>query len=198
MKKTIGAFLTMAAWLCIPQAGVAGALITVDENGNAIGASGQGFLAFDPGPGGLNSVLNYKLPFAGVQGDIGLTDAGLPVAIIRFNGSGTLLIYSSNVDGFDALSDTPGPPMAFYPNFLSIAEVGSQANHSTMYTPFAEQPGYDPLAQPTYIFRDSMTLSILSDSVDTPESSTMVLLAMGLAFFALRIPRPNPAASSDT
>jgi hypothetical protein len=42
----------------------------VDEFGNGIGVIGPGFLAPDPGPGGLPSVLTYILPFAGTQGDV--------------------------------------------------------------------------------------------------------------------------------
>jgi len=33
--------------------------VTVDEDGNGIGTLGPGFLAPDPGPGGLGSVLTY-------------------------------------------------------------------------------------------------------------------------------------------
>ena len=88
-----------------------GPVIAFDEFGN--GAFGHGFFAPDPGPGGLNPVMTYNLPFPGVQGDVALREGGVSGPVfdyIRFNGNGTLLFYSDNVDGFDAPADTPGPP----------------------------------------------------------------------------------------
>src|SRR5437016_231553 len=37
--------------------------IAIDEFGHGIGTLGPGFLSNDPGPGGLNNVLTYNLPF---------------------------------------------------------------------------------------------------------------------------------------
>ena len=107
--------------------------ITVDENGNGTldfttgggcGAAAipiKGVLAPDPGPGGLPAVLTYNLlgPPSLVAGDVLLTDADLGGAVldvVRFNPAGTggnpayqasLVFYSDNAGGFDALGDTP-------------------------------------------------------------------------------------------
>lgn len=197
MKKVVGALLTIAACLCIPHAGFAGVLITVDENGNATGAIGQGFFSNDPGPGGLAPVLNYNLPLAGAQGDVGLLDAGITlVAIVRFNGNGTLIFYSSNMDGFDALSDTSTPPAAFYSNFISLTKNAS-GRDGTLYTPIPGQPGYDPIAQPTYDFITDGVVTIANvDAVGAAEPGTMALFAMALVFFALRTARSEAFASN--
>src|SRR5437867_532860 len=92
--------------------------VTVDENGNGVGTLGPGFLAPDPGPGGLPSVLTYDLPFAVTPGDVFLFDGLIFLDVIRFNNSAddgivlatdgspfTLVFYSDNVDGFDARSE---------------------------------------------------------------------------------------------
>ena len=42
--------------------------VTVDEDGNGICTLGPGFLAPDPGPGGLPSVLTYEDGATGIQG----------------------------------------------------------------------------------------------------------------------------------
>jgi hypothetical protein len=126
--------------------------LVFDEKGN--GAFGPGFLANDPGPGGLHAVLTYHLPFAGVPGDVLLTDAnagGAFLDVIRFNGNGTLIFYSDNVDGADSLADTPSPPSALYPNQTRIPEVGPEGNNGAFYTPGPNDPGFDP-SLPTYHF----------------------------------------------
>jgi hypothetical protein len=163
------------------------ALITVDENGN--GTIGGGSLRPDPGPGGLPSVLTYNLPFAATQGDVALSSTtepgfvGLPVVFdyIRFNGNGTLDFYSDNVPIADSLGDTPSPPLAFYPNLVTISEVGPEGNNSATYTPTAGQPGFDP-SGPTYHF--------ISDGVAAvPEPASIAILGAGLlgvAFFSRR------------
>jgi len=89
--------------------------------------------------------LTYRLPFAGVPGDVLLTDAdvaGNPfLDVIRFNGNGTLVFYSDNVGGVDALADTPSPPTALYPNQVRIPEVGPEGNNGALYTPPPGGPG---------------------------------------------------------
>jgi hypothetical protein len=171
----------VAAWLPLLVAGTAfaqGPVISFDEFGN--GAFGPGFLAPDPGPGGLNPVLTYNLPFAGVPGDVFLHDANEPgnpfLDVLRFNGNGTLVFYSDNIDGADAPGDTPAPPGAFYPNQVHIPEVGPEGNNGAIYTPLPGQPGFDPGFLPTYNF--------VSDGV-VPEPSTALLLAWGPALLAI-------------
>src|SRR3989442_8354446 len=124
--------------------------VTVDENGNGIGTLGPGFLAPDPGPGAHPLVLTYDLSFAPgavlTPGDVLLFDPnepGSPVLdVIRFNsffdGTGvaaldaspfTLVFYSDNIDGFDALADTVGLPGILYTNQARIPEVGPEGNN---------------------------------------------------------------------
>jgi hypothetical protein len=154
------------------------AILTFDENGN--GEFGPGVLQLDPGPGGLPfPVLTYRLPFAGVPGDVLLTDAdvaGNPfLDVIRFNGNGTLVFYSDNVGGVDALADTPSPPTALYPNQVRIPEVGPEGNNGAFYTPGPNDPGFDP-SLPTY--------HLISDS-PVPEPASVSLLAVGAALGGL-------------
>jgi hypothetical protein len=112
------------------------------------------YLAADPGPGGLASVLHYDLlnPPGLVSGDVLLQDGvGGPILdVVRFNAdevtpggnTGTLLFYSDNIDVFDSLGDTPSPPGALYPNNITILEVGDEVNNGAIYTPLAGQPGF--------------------------------------------------------
>ena len=147
-------------------------LITVDENGNGTvnGTPIRGNLGPDPGPGGLGSVLIYPLPFAGTQGDLKLLEpGGVFYDLVRFNGDGTLIFYSDNVDGFDAIADTPGPPGAFYANLVAADEVGPNNVNGSIYIPIPGNPGFDS-SQPIY--------TLVSDIV--PEPSTLVLLGVGL------------------
>jgi hypothetical protein len=147
--------------LCEPAC--AGMIIEVDENGNGIGTLGVGFLAPDPGPGGLPAVLTYRLPFAGTVGDAYLAEPIQALSdVIRFNGIGTLVFYSSSANGFDSPADTINPPGIPYANFSLLPEVDT----GTTYTPVPGQPGYDPTAQPTYVF--------VSDGV-VPEPPSVVL-----------------------
>jgi hypothetical protein len=153
------------------------AVLTFDENGN--GQFGPGVLQPDPGPGGLPAVLTYRLPFAGVVGDVLLTDAdvaGNPfLDVLRFNGNGTVAFYSDNIDGFDALADTASPPAALYPNQVRIPEVGPEGNNGAFYTPGPNDPGFDP-SLPTYHF--------ISDGT-VPEPASISLLGVGAALVGL-------------
>src|SRR5690349_13450007 len=134
-------FLTAAVLAASAAPARAAFIIMVDEFGNGIGTRGSGFFANDPGPGGLPNVLTYNLPFAGVQGDVLIVDTPgtPPLDVIRFNGDGTLIFYSDNVDGFDAPGDTPSPPGAFYTNVATIFETGPEGNAIAVYTPLQGQ-----------------------------------------------------------
>jgi hypothetical protein len=172
----------VSAGLCLSfllaSSASAGAIppLTFDENGN--GAFGPGIIAPDPGPGGLPAVLTYHLPFAGVPGDVLLTDADAGdnfLDALRFNGNGTLIFYSDNIGGVDALADTPSAPTALYPNQVRIPEVGPEGNNGAFYTPGPNNPGFDP-SLPTYHF--------ISDG-SVPEPASLSLLATGVVAGAL-------------
>jgi len=114
-----------------------------------------------------------------------LNDPGMGVLdIIRFNGDGTLIFYSDNIDGFDALADTPSPPFGLYANNITLTEVGPEGSNSAVYAPTAGQPGLGVVAgQPvTYVF--------LSDVL---EPGTMFLLGCGLTLLAVFLFGSSPA-----
>ncbi len=160
----------MLPLVCAGLAWGQAAPLVFDEQGH--GAFGPGVLARDPGPGGLPAVLTYQLPYAGLPGDVLLTDAnagGAVFDVIRFNGNGTLVFYSDNTDGFDNLADTPSPPGARLPNQFMVPEVGPEGNNGALYTPTPNQPGFDP-SNPTYFFQSDTPV---------PEPSSMVLATLG-------------------
>src|SRR5215467_14419597 len=129
--------------------------IIVDEFGTGIGTLGPGFIAPDPGPGGLPAVLTYLLPFAGVVGDVlmaGTSDGGAIFDVVRFNGNGTLIFYSDNVPTADAPADTPSPPGVLYTNRLTISEIGPEGDNRAVYTPLLGQPRLDVTFAPNYTF----------------------------------------------
>lgn len=167
--------LTFAVVALSCNCGLASTL-TFDEMGN--GTTGRGALAPDPAPGGLPAVLTYSLGFAVVPGDVLMLDSGFPLDVIRFNmpptgGPGTMLFYSDDVDGFDALADTVHAPFILYNNQVSIPEVGTESDNGALYTPGPNNPGFVAGA-------DSVTYHFISDSVPEPIWGGLPLFA-GLA-----------------
>lgn len=177
--------------------------ITIDENANGSVTGGESPVALssamqtDPGPGGLSSVLTYALPagFTVVPGDVHLTDAdfGTFLDVIRFNQivgavalPGSIAFYSDNVDGFDALADTSGPPGSAYTNLVSIPEVGPEGNNGALYTPTANQPGYVAGFLVTYHF--------ISDSA-VPEPATWAMMMLGFGAIGLAMRRRKVAVA---
>ncbi len=178
MYKRLFVFTIVLALLTLANAGQALAfqqpqyVFTVDENchGTLNGAQPlQCALGNDPGPGGLQNVMIYHLPgYTGTAGDVLLHDPDFHNAfldVVRFNGDGTLIFYSDNVDGFDDQADTFGPPSALYPNVMNIIE-------GNVYIPGPGQPGYDPEFGPVVFHLDS-------DVEGTPEPSTLLQLGLG-------------------
>ena len=140
-------------------------------------------------------MLTYDLPFAVTPGDVFLFDGLIFLDVIRFNNSAdggivlatdgspfTLVFYSDNVGGFDALADTRSPPFAFYANQVSLAEVGPEGNNGAFYTPQEGQPGYVELDGAAGI--QGFTYHFISDST-IPEPSSTALLSLGLAVLVL-------------
>jgi hypothetical protein len=168
-----GLFVSLA--LVMPASA---AIFSFDEFGN--GAFGPGVIQADPGPGGLGAVMTYRLPFAGVPGDVLLHDASVAgnpfLDVIRFNGNGTLVFYSDNTDGLDSPADTPSPPTALYANQVNLQEIGNEVNNGAVYTPGPNQPGFDP-SGPTY--------NLISDGTGAPEPASVSLMAVGAALGGL-------------
>jgi hypothetical protein len=188
--RWIGWAVLLGIAFVFPSGGADAVSITVDENGHGTLISDGGgvfsspfTLQNDPGPGGLNNVLTYSLlsPPALTAGDVQLSDAGAILDVVRFNpqevcsgGLGCLVFYSDNLDGFDALGDTSGPPLALYANRVTIPEIGTEANNGAIYTPTAGQPGFVPGFVVTY------TLTSDGTGVPVPEPASLALLGTGL------------------
>jgi hypothetical protein len=182
--------LVTALVIFAPRPGLADLLtpVIIDENGNGMAdfISLSAFIGNDPGPGGLNNVLIYQLPYAGVQGDVAVTDTspdcnGCTLDYIRFNGDGTLIFYSDNAPTFDSLADSPSPPGGSYLNQQTVLEIGPEDNNFALYTPLPGQPGYDGTFHPAYTF--------ISDSATVPEAGTLALLftaVVGLGILSAR------------
>lgn len=174
-------------------------VLTVDENGhgNINGFGAPQALPFalqnDPGPGGLPNILTYDMlnPPGLVSGDVLLQDGpGGPILdVVRFNanevcagggGTGCLLFYSDNVDGFDSLADTPGPPGQLYANNVTILEVGPEGHNGAIYIPLAGQPGFVAGASAPVEY------NLLSD---TPEPATWALMLVGVGMVGASLRR---------
>jgi PEP-CTERM motif len=183
--------------------------IRVDENGHGLFTNTAGFsgalpfaLQNDPGPGGAANVLTYSLlnPPGLTAGDVlfdapGTLEPGITFGgdVVRFNPSeicadgsvGCLAFYSDNVDGFDSLADTSGPPGALYANVAHVAEVGVEGNNYAIYTPIAGQPGFVAGAA------GPVTYVLISDA---PEPASLGIFLVGLAGLGLAWNRRHQAS----
>ncbi len=133
--------------------------------------------AWVPGPGswtGWAYVIRFNNSFF---------DGGVDIAAL--DGSPfTLVFYSDNSDGFDALADTVSPPGLLYPNIFSIAEIGPEGNNGAFYTPLPGQPGY--VEEDGVVGVAGVTYHFVSDGT-IPEPSSTALLALGLAILVLGV-----------
>ena len=135
-------------------------------------------------------MLIYTLPFLGVQGDVLIADVFFTFGdacnfavcdVVRFNGDGTLIFYSDNIDGFDAPADTTGKPATLYANqktcfdFFVCGEFGPEGNNRSIYTAAASEPGFNAAFAPTFIFIS-----------DVPEPGTWLLILGGGALLLVR------------
>ena len=178
------------------------ATITLRENGqgrfqnsNGFDQTLAGYLAPDPGPGGLSSALTYDLlnPPGLTAGDLLLTDPTTLLSdLIRFNpaestqsGTGALVFYS--ILGGSELADT-GFPTSLYTNTFTLAE--NQLGPTT-YTPLLGQPGYVAGAAGlvTYILYSDEIGSAVPDYANT--GLLMVFSLIALFLFA-RVAGTNP------
>lgn len=177
--------------------------ISVDEHGNSLfdspilgTATSPGVLAADPGPGGLAAALTYNLlgPPSLVLGDVLLIEPGSGNIsdVLRFNPANSatgypasLVFYSDNSDGIDALADT-GLPTNFYTNLVRIPEVGPEGLNGAIYTPTANQPGFIDGYAVTYRF--------VSDGA-IPEPGSLVLMGIGGAGLLATMARRRRSAA---
>ena len=164
-----------------------GPLITVDElgNGTFAGAVLPSGLKADPFSGIVT--LAYRLPFAGIPGEVLLFEPGPQTNvlsdIIRFDGQGFLYFFSerepTDVPPFDPadVPQFPSPIAALQQ--VSLLEVGPEGNNGAFYTP-GGGPGGDP-SNPSYQF--------ISD-VPEPSSGVLAMVGGGL-WLAARARRQN-------
>ena len=185
-RCALGAIL-LGLVLCGPASAV---LITIDEDGHGTvdGTPLPFFKGPDIGPGGLLSTLHYgpSLFLIGtVPGDVHLTEgagsAAVFLDVIRFNGDGTVIFYSDNLDGFDSLADTAAPPSIAYPNLVSIPEIGPEGDNGAFYTPGPGNPGFSPEFALTYHF-----VSDGEATADEPSPAALMLLGLGMLGFGFK------------
>lgn len=171
-KKTLGiaACIGMLATSATSVFGAPGAIFTLDEMGNGYSTSGAPLsftLALDPLSG--ISTLQYTLPFAGLIGDVLLTDPSNSQLsdVLRFDGNFHVFFFSEAGEG--QLADV-GLPTTFQANTFTVAETGTEgvSTHAS-YVPTANQPGYNPSVP-------GLGYNIISD---VPEPSAIILGSLG-------------------
>ena len=172
MKKTlvIAACIGTLAVSATSVFGQIGQIININESGSAYITSSQMFpytIGTDTFSG--LSTLEYTLPFAGVAGDVLLTEPGGSQLsdVLRFDGNSHVFFFSEVGGG--QLADV-GLPTTFQPNNVTVAESGTEeVSTYAYYTPTASEPGYKAAAPGT-------TYYIVSD---VPEPSVMLLGSLG-------------------
>jgi hypothetical protein len=173
--------------LCLCTQAFADVVVTVDRYGRGnFAVTGQPTVpinwtfAPDPGPGGLNAVLTYSLPFVPVAGDVFLTNQGIPTDLVRFNIGSTptpssIAFYSSG--NGTSTADTPTPPLSLYPNLINLPRTGV-THRDVYYTPTSSQPGYA-------IFNHQVVMYHFITETLVPLPTTAGLGAAGLGLVGL-------------
>jgi hypothetical protein len=151
--------------------------ITIDENGhgwNPVGYPMPFRIGQDPGPEGLANALIYgPMGVPGTLGDLRIFKSGdtQPSAIVRFNGDGTVILYSEQLDSNTTLADT-GLPGQTYSNCRDIYVSHYGNDWWVDYWAEPNQPGsmlsYTGEPEHYYIM------------LDIPEPATLPLWALGL------------------
>lgn len=142
-------------------------IIYMGENGSAYITPSLPFaytVATEPVSG--KATLEYTLPFAGVAGDLLLTEPNSSQIsdVLRFDGNSHVYFFSDLDAGQNQLADVGLPSVYISPN-VTIAETGTEGvATSALYIPSAGQPGYKAAGPVAY--------QIISD---VPEPGTAVL-----------------------
>jgi hypothetical protein len=172
MKKTFGiaACIGMLAVSSMSAFAQFSSILTIDESGSAYLSPSQMF-PYTIGTDAFSGIntLEYTLPFAGVVGDLLITDPSSSQVsdILRFDGNFHVFFFSETGGG--GLADV-GLPTALQANTATVAEIGTEGVSTyANYTPTANQPGYKPAAP-------GMQYHIISD---VPEPSVMILGTLG-------------------
>lgn len=142
-----------------------------------LNAAGQFLGSYPPAASGTSPVvpfqspvLVYTLPFAGVVGNVLLTEpeTGTPGDVLQFNGNSTVIFYSK-IDSDSTLAEKFSPPIFPFPVHNSVT-MAEDASGAAFYTPAAGQPGFDSSA-PTYHF-----ISDIATAVPEPGSISLLML----------------------
>ena len=177
--KTFKNALGVAAGIAILAAsatavfGQVGQVIYMNENGSAYITASQPFpYALAPEPNSGITTLEYTLPFAGVAGDLLLTEPGSSAIsdVLRFDGNFHVFFFSDLDPGQSQLADVGLPPLPYLTPNVTLSESGTEGVLTYVYyTPTSTEPGFKSAAPGT-------TYYIVSD---VPEPSVMILGGLG-------------------
>lgn len=171
--------------------------VTVDENGNGVAFNMtlgiMQNLVFtmerDPGPGGLASVLTYRIPFdvpSPVAGDVLISEPGGGLSdIVRFNPRGAggvagyapALVFYSDTDSMDSDKADTGLPADRYGLTFSVTEVGDENGNYVDYHPGSTDPGFVSGFDITYRFNSDVPAVADPPSVLLVSGAGLVLMA---------------------
>ena len=172
MRQIICAILFACLW---GSGSASAALIQLDQFGIGYvdGTPITGTLTpFDNG-GVTVQALTYILPFAGVAGDLILTDpnfSDLPMEVLMFEGDGRVIFFAGNLPNSKAYLSSP--PSLDSNNLAFVSDIGPEDTNTASYTPDIGQPGFD-ISNPTYVIYNG-TIGLAPE----PGTGAMMLLAV--------------------